>query len=79
MGRRVAVGRTDVSEEGISSIIRVKRINALETSLTIAGNCNTLGKNNNYMRKGATERDTREMSGRSEFELFIGHLSRCMT
>jgi hypothetical protein len=37
--------RTDVSEEYISSIIRVKRISELRTALEVSSNLYTLGKN----------------------------------
>jgi hypothetical protein len=44
MWRRVALPRTDVSEECINSIIRVKRISKLGT-LAVTNNRNTLGRN----------------------------------
>jgi hypothetical protein len=43
--RRVALVKTDVSEEHITSIIRVKRINELGTALAVSSNRSTLRKN----------------------------------
>jgi hypothetical protein len=40
--RRVAVVRTEVSEERIASIIKVIRIGELETTLAVTGNRHTL-------------------------------------
>jgi hypothetical protein len=42
MLRRMAFVRTDVSEEGIASIITVKRIGELETTLAVTINRSTL-------------------------------------
>jgi hypothetical protein len=42
MWRRVALVRTDVSEEFIASIIRVERINDLETTLALTNCCQLL-------------------------------------
>jgi hypothetical protein len=42
MLRRVAVVRTDVSEELSTSFIRVTRISELETTLAVTGNRRTL-------------------------------------
>jgi hypothetical protein len=42
MGRRVALVRTNVSEEGIASIITVTRISELRTTLAVTSNCNIL-------------------------------------
>jgi hypothetical protein len=42
MLRRVALGRTDDSEEPIASIIRATRIGALETTLTVSSQRTTL-------------------------------------
>jgi hypothetical protein len=39
MLRRVALGRTDVSEERITPIIEVKRINELGTTLAVTISC----------------------------------------
>jgi hypothetical protein len=46
MLRRVALVRTDVSEETIASIIRVKRIGELETTVAITIKLRTLQRNN---------------------------------
>jgi hypothetical protein len=43
--RRVALVRTDVSEEHIASIIRVTRISDLGTTLVITSNRSTLRRN----------------------------------
>jgi hypothetical protein len=48
MSRRVAVVRTDVSEERSASIIRVTRIGDLETTLTVTSNRSTLQRNTVY-------------------------------
>jgi hypothetical protein len=45
MLRRVALVRTDVSEEFSASIIRVKRIGELETALALTSNRRTLRRN----------------------------------
>jgi demethoxyubiquinone hydroxylase (CLK1/Coq7/Cat5 family) len=42
MLRRVVLVRTDVSKERIASIIRVKRIGELGTTLAVTGNQSTL-------------------------------------
>jgi hypothetical protein len=42
MLRRVALARTDVSEESIASIIRVTRIGELETTLAVTSNRNAV-------------------------------------
>jgi hypothetical protein len=46
MLRRVALVRTDVSEEISASFIRVTRISELETKLAVASNRRTLRRNN---------------------------------
>jgi hypothetical protein len=43
---RVALVRTDVSEEHIASIIKVTRIGELGTTLAVISNRNTVRKNN---------------------------------
>jgi hypothetical protein len=43
--RRVALARTEVSEERIAFIIRVKRIDKLGTTLTVTSNRSTLPRN----------------------------------
>jgi hypothetical protein len=48
MLRRVAPVRTDVPEEHIASIFRVKIINELET-LTVRSKCNTLRRINHFL------------------------------
>jgi hypothetical protein len=45
MLRRVALARTDVSEEHIASIIRVKGISELGTTLAVTSNRRTLRRN----------------------------------
>jgi hypothetical protein len=45
MLRRVALVRTNVSEERIASIIRVTRIGELGTMLTVTSNQSTLRRN----------------------------------
>jgi hypothetical protein len=45
MLRRVALVRTDVSEEYIASIIRVTRISELGTMLAVTSNRSTLRRN----------------------------------
>jgi demethoxyubiquinone hydroxylase (CLK1/Coq7/Cat5 family) len=45
MLRRMALVRTDVSEEHIASIIRVKRIGELGTTLAVTSNRSTLRRN----------------------------------
>jgi hypothetical protein len=47
MLRRVALERTDVSEERIASIIRVTRFGELGTALAITSNRRTLRRNIN--------------------------------
>jgi hypothetical protein len=42
MVRRVAIGRTDVSEERIASIIRITQIRELGTTLAATSNRSTL-------------------------------------
>jgi hypothetical protein len=42
MWRRVALGRTEVLEERIASIIRVRRISELETTLAVTSNCSNV-------------------------------------
>jgi hypothetical protein len=46
MLRRVALVRTDVSEESIASIIRMESIGELGTTLAITSNRSTLRRNN---------------------------------
>jgi hypothetical protein len=48
MLRRVALVRTDVSEELSASVIRVTRIGELETTLTVTNNRCTLRKNTKH-------------------------------
>jgi hypothetical protein len=48
MLRRVALGRTDISEELSASFIRVTRIGELGTSLAVTSNRRTLRRNNNF-------------------------------
>jgi hypothetical protein len=48
MLRRVALVRTDVSEERSSSIIRVTRIGELGTPLAVTSNRRTLLRNTNF-------------------------------
>jgi hypothetical protein len=45
MLHRVALVRTEVSEERIASIIRVTRIGELETTLPVTSNRSTLRRN----------------------------------
>jgi hypothetical protein len=45
MLRRVALGRTDVSEERSASIIRITRIGKLGTTLAVTSNRRTLRRN----------------------------------
>jgi hypothetical protein len=45
MLRRVALVRTDVLDESSASIIRVKRIGKLETTLAVTSNRRTLRRN----------------------------------
>jgi hypothetical protein len=49
MLRRVAVVRTDVSEELSASFIRVKRIGALGTTLAVTSNRRMLRRNTNTL------------------------------
>jgi hypothetical protein len=49
MLRRVALVRTDVSEECISSIIRVKRIDELGITLAVTDNQSGLRRNTNLI------------------------------
>jgi hypothetical protein len=48
MLRRVALVRTDVSEELRSSFIRVTRIGVLETTLAVTNNRRTLRRNTKF-------------------------------
>jgi hypothetical protein len=64
----VALVTTDVSEEHITSIIRVKRISELAV-LAVTSNGSTMQRNTNYMRKEALQWDTREMGERMEVGL----------
>jgi hypothetical protein len=48
--RRVALVRTDVSEELNASFIRVTRIGELGTTLAVTGNRRTLRKNTKWQR-----------------------------
>jgi hypothetical protein len=50
MLRHLAFARTDVSEELSASFIRVTRIGALETTLTVTSNRRTLRKNTSVRR-----------------------------
>jgi hypothetical protein len=45
--RRVALVRTDVSEERIASIIRVTRIGEIGPTLAVTNNRNTMRRNSN--------------------------------
>jgi hypothetical protein len=45
MLRRVALVRTDSSEEHIASIIRVTRVSALRKTLAVTKNCSTMLRN----------------------------------
>jgi hypothetical protein len=47
--RRVALVRTDVSEELSASFIRVTRIGELGTTLAVTSNKSTLRRNNNFI------------------------------
>jgi hypothetical protein len=49
MLRRVALVRTDVSEELSPSFIRVTRIDELRTTLAVTSNQRTLRKNTNFL------------------------------
>jgi DNA-binding TFAR19-related protein (PDSD5 family) len=49
MLRRVALVRTDVSEELSASIIRVTRIGELETKIDVTSNRRTLRRNTKYL------------------------------
>jgi hypothetical protein len=51
MLRRVALVRTDVSEERSASFIRMTRIGELRTTLALTSNRRTLRRNNNWDRK----------------------------
>jgi hypothetical protein len=51
MLRRVALVRVDISEEHVSSIIRMERISELGTTFAVTSNCTTLPRNNNYMQR----------------------------
>jgi hypothetical protein len=48
--RRVALVRTDVSEEPSASFIRVTRIGELGTTLTVTSNQRTLPRNTKFLR-----------------------------
>jgi hypothetical protein len=47
----MALVRTDVSEERMASIIGVKRISELRTTLAVTSNGSTLRRNTNYMER----------------------------
>jgi hypothetical protein len=66
---RVALVRTDVSEELSASIIRVTRIGELETTLAVTSNRRTLRRNNNV---GSYKGHTAEHPSRR-------HSSKCCT
>jgi hypothetical protein len=55
MWRRVVLVRTDVSEEHIASIFRVKIISEVGTTLKLTSNCITLRKINHYIRNNEIE------------------------
>jgi demethoxyubiquinone hydroxylase (CLK1/Coq7/Cat5 family) len=50
MLRRVALVKTDVSEEHIASIIRVTRIGELGTTLVVTSNRRTLRRNTTWYK-----------------------------
>jgi hypothetical protein len=54
MSRRVVLVRTDVSEERIASIFRVKNQRTKNT-LAVVSDCSTLQRSNHYMRKEEIE------------------------
>jgi hypothetical protein len=60
MLRRVALVRTDVSEELIASFIRVTRNGELETTLPLTSNRRTLRRNTNFLQEphGVTSQKT---------------------
>jgi hypothetical protein len=66
--------RTDVLEERFAYIIRVERISKLGTTLVITKNRCTLQRTAKYMRKEATEWDTRERSGRRRGFGYVVHI-----
>jgi hypothetical protein len=55
MLRRVALVRTDVSEELTASFIRVTRIGELVTTLALTSNRRTLRRNTNSIKTQATK------------------------
>jgi hypothetical protein len=59
MLRRVALVRTDVSEEHSASLIRVKRICELGTTLSLTTNRRTLQRNTNWLCSSETSVITR--------------------
>jgi hypothetical protein len=60
MLRRVALVRTDVSEELSASIIRVTRIDELGTTLSVTSNRSTLQRNTKSVLTRATRRNIPE-------------------
>jgi hypothetical protein len=62
MLRRVALVRTDVSEESSSAIIKVTRIDELGTTIAVASNRRTLRRNTKYLEviKRVTRRNIPE-------------------
>jgi hypothetical protein len=58
--RRVALARTDVSEEQIAYIIRVTRIGELGTTLAVSSNESMLRRNTNITEDGILHSHRRE-------------------
>jgi hypothetical protein len=73
MLRRVALVRTDVSEELSASFIRVTRICELETTLALTSNRRTLQRNTT-LPSGHTGHSPHHIKNSIEFVLVLGSL-----
>jgi hypothetical protein len=78
MLRRVALVRTDVSEELRASFIRVTRIGELGTTLAVTSNYSTLRIIKHYMRKEGIEWDVPH-HGRKRELLATVSISSCVS
>jgi hypothetical protein len=75
---RVTLVRTEVSEESIASIFRVKIICEIGTLLTVTSNCSMLWRSNHCMIQEAIEWDIPQ-DGRERELLVTVSLSSCLS
>jgi hypothetical protein len=74
MLRRVALVRTDVSEELSATFIRVTRIGELETMLAVTSNRRTLRRNTWYFSKGQMGAQSPRRRGADGCRLYVKQL-----